>query len=303
MLTNYPNGITSFGVPVMGGGVEIPASTGNYFFVHSGTGSDAYDGKNPKVVDRSSGPFATVDYAIGKCTASNGDVVIVMPGHAETLTAAVTVDVAGVQVIGLGVGASVPTLTFGADVAIAMTGIGTRICNFRLALGFATVASAVTVGAADVTVERIETIIHSTSQFTAHIAVSAHERVKILNNTLRTLITASSTAGLQLNGCDNVVVAGNLITGHFTTAGISNITDEVLNALIMRNVVHNTSVTGGDLAVQMDAAATGLMVENYFAGALAAEANYDEGNMLNMETYYHDSAADSFAIVPGSTVA
>ena len=102
MLTNYPNGITSFGVPVMGGGVEIPASTGNYFFVHSGTGSDAYDGKNPKVVDRSSGPFATVDYAIGKCTASNGDVVIVMPGHAETLTAAVTVDVAGVQVIGLG---------------------------------------------------------------------------------------------------------------------------------------------------------------------------------------------------------
>jgi len=298
-LTNFPNGITSFGVPVMGAGSGIPATTGNYFFVSSvaSVGATMRDGSSPER------PFATIAAALAKCTASQGDVVIVMPGHAEDIAADLVISVAGVTVIGLGEGASVPTLTFTADETISITGAGARLSNFRLALGIATVAAGITVGAADVTVERIESMIHATSQFTVIISVGAFERVKILNNTLRTLITASATAGLQLNGCDNLVVAGNLITGHFATAGISNVTDECLNALIMRNIVHNTSSTGGDLAVQMDAAATGLMVENYFAGALNGEANYDEGNMLNMETYYHDSAADSYAIVPGSTVA
>jgi hypothetical protein len=295
-LTNFPNGVSSFGVPVMGAGGGIPATTGSYFFVDSGTYA-ARDGLGPDT------PLATVDAAIALCTANNGDVIVVMPGHAESLAAAITMDVAGVTLIGIGEGSSVPTLTFTADVTINVTAAGCRISNFRLALGVATVAVGVTVAAADVTVEKIESISHATSQFTAIISVGAFERVKILNNTLRTLITASATAGLQLNGCDNLVVSGNLITGHFATAGISNVTDEVLNALIIRNVVHNTSATGGDLAVQMDGSATGLMVENYFAGALAAEANYDEGAMLNMETYYHDSAADSYAIVPGSTVA
>ena len=302
-LTNYPNGVSSFGVPLMGGGVEIPATTGNYFFVDSGIGSDGYSGKSSSVVDRGDGPFATIDYAIGKATASNGDVIIVMPGHAESIAAAITMDVIGLTIIGLGVGATVPTITFTDDLTISITAASSRLCNFRLVLGVATVAVGVTVGAADVTVEKIETIQHATSQFTCHISVEAHERVKILNNTLRTLITDSSTQGLLLNGCDNIIVAGNIITGDFGTAALSNETDEVLNALIIGNIIHNVSAVGGELALEMDADATGLLVENYIASGIAQEGGYDEGGMLNMETYTHDSAADSFAIPPGSTVA
>src|SRR3990167_8350785 len=49
-------------------------------------------------------PFSTIDYAIGRCVASRGDVIMVMPGHAENVTAAagITMDVAGVALIGLG---------------------------------------------------------------------------------------------------------------------------------------------------------------------------------------------------------
>jgi hypothetical protein len=59
-------------------------------------------------------PVATLDYAIALCAASNGDVIHVAPGHAETLTTAsyITIDVVGITVIGYGRGTDRPTFTF-----------------------------------------------------------------------------------------------------------------------------------------------------------------------------------------------
>lgn len=57
---------------------------------------------------------STLDAAIGYCSASRGDVILVAPGHTETLSAAdgVDVDIAGVSIIGLGVGDTRPRFTF-----------------------------------------------------------------------------------------------------------------------------------------------------------------------------------------------
>lgn len=90
--------------------VNETMTTGNIWFVDSGssTGADsAGAGQNPDV------PFLTVDYAIGKCTASNGDIIFVMPGHAETLSAPAgwAVDVAGITIKGLGSGQTVPVIS------------------------------------------------------------------------------------------------------------------------------------------------------------------------------------------------
>lgn len=80
-------------------------TTGELFFVHSGTGTDgAGYGKNPDA------PLATLDYAIGLCAANKGDRIYAMPGHAETTTA-IALDVAGVQIFGLGTGRLRPALT------------------------------------------------------------------------------------------------------------------------------------------------------------------------------------------------
>ena len=88
------------------GGVPVGGrfTTGNVFFVDSGTGSNSNDGQSVTA------PVATLDYAIGLCTANNGDIIYLFPGHAETTTA-MALDVAGVSIIGLGVGNSRPTLT------------------------------------------------------------------------------------------------------------------------------------------------------------------------------------------------
>jgi len=103
-LTHFPHGISSFGVPQLGGAGLIPQTTGTYFFVDD-SGSNANDGKDPDH------PFADLDYAIGQCTADHGDIIIVMPGHAETVAATIAVDVAGIQIIGLGNGEARPTFT------------------------------------------------------------------------------------------------------------------------------------------------------------------------------------------------
>lgn len=58
--------------------------------------------------------FDDVDSAIGECTANAGDRILAMPGHTETITAAsgIDMDVAGVSLIGLGLGSDRPTITF-----------------------------------------------------------------------------------------------------------------------------------------------------------------------------------------------
>lgn len=87
--------------------------TGSIFYVDSGSGDDDDTGLSP------TSALATIDAAINKCTANSGDVIYVMPGHAETIAAAsgITCDVAGVSIIGLGRGTDRPTLTFSGSTA------------------------------------------------------------------------------------------------------------------------------------------------------------------------------------------
>lgn len=110
-LTNAPSGVSSYGVPLIGGAPFM--TTGNVYWVHV-SGDSAYTGLDP---DR---PLDTIDAAINKCTAASStrpaeDTIIVMPGHAETGTAAAAfdLDVAGVTIIGLGRGSLRPTITLG----------------------------------------------------------------------------------------------------------------------------------------------------------------------------------------------
>jgi hypothetical protein len=75
--------------------------------------SPASDGFSPDTA------LATLDAAFDKVTANQGDVIYVMPKHAETLSGAngVLQDIAGVSVIGLGEGNQRPTFTYSTSAA------------------------------------------------------------------------------------------------------------------------------------------------------------------------------------------
>ena len=100
-VSNYPNGFQQ-GLLVRDVPLEIP-HPGKVFWVNnSGVLPDqgiAGSNGNPGTYLK---PFASVDYAIGRCKANRGDVIYVMPGHSETITAAqgVDFDVAGVTCVG-----------------------------------------------------------------------------------------------------------------------------------------------------------------------------------------------------------
>lgn len=115
-ITHFPNGVSSFGLPVLPG-VGTGAYSGNTFFVDSGSGLNANPGTFQK-------PFATIDYAVGKCTASNGDVIYVKEGHTETVTAVggLDLDIAGITIFFMGTGNGRGSINFttltGADMDV-----------------------------------------------------------------------------------------------------------------------------------------------------------------------------------------
>lgn len=86
-VTNYPNGISSFGQVIYGGGNPIVGA----WFVDSVNGSNVNDGKTITTA------FATIQKAIDSASA-NETIYVAAGAYDET----VTVDVAGLSIIGIG---------------------------------------------------------------------------------------------------------------------------------------------------------------------------------------------------------
>jgi len=96
-------------------------------------------------------PFATIDYAIGKVTAGRGDIIAVMPGYSQVIAAAagIAIDVAGIAIVGLGVGSLRPQITFTeTDSTVAFSAANTAFIGFDLISNKSDVVTLVTVAAA-----------------------------------------------------------------------------------------------------------------------------------------------------------
>jgi hypothetical protein len=301
-LTQFPNGIASFGMPVVGVGEET-MTTGNVFFVDSGhtLASDGSEAKSPDT------PAATIDGCIAKCTANNGDIIFVMPGHTEAPTSShgINLDVAGVWVRGLGWGDDRPTITpENATVGIKLTAAACRVSNIIMALGTttATVSVAIRVEAAGCIVENCEVKPHASSQYTNLVDVVDVADVVIRRNVLRCLFTgASSASGLNIDGADRLQIYENMITGFFSEHVIDNTSAgsviECLNILIANNYLQQVG-SGTDLVIEMDANATGLIIGNQGGGTIAtADANFTPGNCRCIQNFLVGAGDDRSAIL------
>ena len=91
----FPHGVTLRGVPI------LPTHAGNIWWVDSGHANASNSGANDGTINK---PFSSIDYAVGRSTANNGDIIMVAPGHIETVTAAagLDLDVAGITIWFLG---------------------------------------------------------------------------------------------------------------------------------------------------------------------------------------------------------
>ena len=141
-VSNYPGGFAA-GVTIRGVPITV-TNPGEVFWVHSGSGSNGNAGTYGR-------PFSTIDYAIGRCTASRGDIIFVKPGHTETVSAAagIALDVAGVAVIGLGRGTDRPSITLdtATTASVAISAANVTLHNLRLVANFADIVRMINVTA------------------------------------------------------------------------------------------------------------------------------------------------------------
>lgn len=104
---NLPNGINNAGLTAIGASSLF--TTGKTFYVQATTGSNGNLGEDP------SSPKASINGAIAAARADKGDVIIVMPGHAETVTASsMTLSKADIKIVCLGNGRNAPIFTHNA---------------------------------------------------------------------------------------------------------------------------------------------------------------------------------------------
>lgn len=123
---------------------------GDVYYVSSDSGDDERSGLSPETC------LATLDAAIGKCTANQGDIIYILPGHTETVATAgaIAVDVAGITIIGLGDGADKPTFSFSAvDATMTVSAASTTIKGIIIKPSIDSVVSPIVVSAADVTLD------------------------------------------------------------------------------------------------------------------------------------------------------
>lgn len=93
-LTNFPNGISSFGVPIMGN-AGIPTTFGKVFFVDYDNGNDGNSGRAANKA------FKTIQKAIDNVTTNANDVVCLSAYSVHPQTAMLTVSKNRVHFVGL----------------------------------------------------------------------------------------------------------------------------------------------------------------------------------------------------------
>jgi hypothetical protein len=193
---------------------------GNIFFVDSGC-TGATDGAGYGLSpDR---PFATLDYAVGQCTASNGDVIYCMPGHAESLAAdsAVDVDIAGIKIVGLGFGASRPTFTATAIAGdFKLAAASGWIENLLFLSGIDATTGLLEITGADCTVKNCE-FRDSVDQATDMlITVNNSDRLVIDNCKFVMAAGAGANSAIALDGSDDAEIKNCYIYGNFAVGAI-----------------------------------------------------------------------------------
>ncbi len=221
--TNYPSrflsGLTIGGVPI------VQTNPGKVFWVNGGSvlaegGKTGSNGNKGNYLQ----PFATVAYAVTRCTSGRGDIIMCMPGHTETVAAASGItftSTTGVTVVGLGRGSARPTFNFTATTStITMNAANCAFINCLFTGGIDVVVSPIVVSAADCLLEACE-LRDVTGEMTDGILTTAGAtRLKILRHTHNGATGAGTNAAIAIVGGSGIEITIERMDGNFAVAGI-----------------------------------------------------------------------------------
>lgn len=216
-------------------------TTGQKLYVHSGIGKSTNNGLNPLE------PTATINQAVALAVASKGDVIYVMPGHAESISAAgaVTLDKAGVSVIGLGTGRNRPVLTWTATAGtLLISAANCRVSNIVCTVTTDAIVSAISITGADVEFDNSEVEMSAAdgsavSMIIGILTAATATRLNVHHNWFHcpiTITTNTPAAAIKHEVGTDFNISDNVIQGKMAV-GILNATT-ILRGLIARNQIH-----------------------------------------------------------------
>ncbi len=246
------------------------------YYVDSGNGNDNEDGRDPGF------PLATIDAAVNKCTASQGDVILVQPGHAETLATQISLDVIGVSIIGIGEGTLRPQLTIAA--AIDGIDIGAANCsveNIGFAVSTAGALSQINIDAADATVRGVH-FACGASDLLGTITITASGEVATIEDCTVIVTADGPDEWILIEGVvDRTLIQRNFVVG---SDGTNAFDVAIINAdavAATNTTVIDNNFSGGGVAVTA-VVGTGLVGtaeadNNYHSGATAGSSGFVEG--------------------------
>lgn len=284
---------------------------GNVFYVQSTTGSDtANSGTTP---DKA---YATLDKAISSCTANNEDVIIVLPGHAETVTAAGTnIDIAGIRIIGIGQGLKRPTFTFSAAAGtVNVSAANCSIENCHFIANFADVAAAFTLAAAkDFRIEKCTFADTSADLNYFNIVVTgatnnAADGLTVIGCSWINADASAKAFISVLGNLDRLTVSDNFVDTAATADAAQFITMSskvCLGAQIMRNILIALGATGTTVGIFITGSSTtstGVVAYNLVTSLDTTAELFDTATLdfAHFENYYTGVIAKSGYLVPAA---
>jgi hypothetical protein len=298
-LTNFPNGISSFGVPVLPQINQV--TTGSVYFVDAATGADGNSGKS------ASKAFATLNRAFSFCSANKGDVVYVMPNHYEDIgdtstTGAIDLDVAGVSVIGLGAGSNMPRFDFNhadSDFLIGANNVSVKNIHFEATVTGVKLGVAIEAGVSGTTISGCKFTVETTTtdEFLIAVNLLAACNDTTIEGCHFDMGLGGAVHSIKLVGAsDNVHIRNNIIEGDYSTANIGGITTLSTRVNIANNLLinGNSGGIGTEPVIELLTGSTGTIQNNYCVCNLTTKAaSIVADTCMLFENYYNEDISSA----------
>lgn len=296
-FTDFPHGITTFGCPVMPTSVPDVVA-GEVFWVGATASTKWLAGVDSPMCGSFEKPFATIDYAIGKCTANRGDVIYVLPGHTETISAAggITADVAGISIIGLGNGTLRPIISFSATTStFAISANNVKVKNIIATNTIDEVVTLFYVTGSNATLDAVD-FYSTTGQCRQFCLTTADADELTIQNCTHYQAAAAGAAQVWINlvGCSHTKILNNIImiTANASTSSICiSGSTAVVDAAIVGNRIN---WLGGTITkiIECVTGSTGIVSDNRcMGGAAVVLAAAITGNAMQMSQNYVTNTA------------
>ena len=292
--------------------IGIPLPEASVFFVDSGAtnAQDAADGEHGNTWSR---PFATLDYAVGMCTADRGDIILVAPGHAETLSGAsdLDIDVSGITIIGLGTGSLMPTFTLGgtdAATTIEINGDNITAKNLRIVGGDTdgtTVAIDIKTGSDYITLDGL-VFWEPTATMEILTCITLEDKTDqctIKNCHFMNGATNSNQSAIITEGDehDYMVIDNCVFMGDWEQAAIDLDAATIVYPTVKNCIIQNLDTAAG-YAVTLNASTVAMLLDNRIAtGKGDGYPVTGVSASFNLETYTCEAATNGIAVTGNAT--